>query len=527
MSSRQNYSRRSFATTAASLAITQGLAVRMVHANPLERPTMPSGAMTGDVTYHSAVLWSRCDRPAEMVVQWATDPEFRNAKRINGPRVDQSSDFTGKLHLTDLPSGELVYYHVWFETSDGGTSEMSAGHLTLPSTNAEDVFFAWSGDTAGQGFGINPDWGGMKIYSAIERLHPQFFVHVGDMIYADNPIPKEIALADGTIWKNIVTPAKSKPAVSVDDFRGNYAYNLMDTHMRSFHATVPQYVMWDDHETTNNWYPGQELHRRRDAKAYEGLHFARELAENAKQAFFEFTPIGSADTDRRIYRSIHRGPLVDLFLLDLRSYRGNNSENLQETLAPESAILGEEQLRWLKEQLRQSKAVWKIICSDMPLGVIVADNMEGKEYFEAVANRDPGVPKGRELEMADLLGWMKQASIANTVWITADVHYAAAHYYDPSRAAIKDAFLPFWEFVAGPLHAGSFGPNALDGTFGPEVKFQWVPKEGVRQPVPPSGGMQSFGTIRVEAKTKRLEVVLRGPEGNPLPGGTFSMDPSE
>ena len=58
----------------------------------------------------------------------------------------------------------------------------------------------------------------------------------------------------------------------------------------------------------------------------------------------------------------------------------------------------------------------------------------------------------------------------NVVWLTADVHYCAAHYYDPARAAFRD-FDPFWEFVAGPLNAGSFGPNTLDGTFGPQLVF--------------------------------------------------------
>ena len=47
----------------------------------------------------------------------------------------------------------------------------------------------------------------------------------------------------------------------------------------------------------------------------------------------------------------------------------------------------------------------------------------------------------------------------------ADVHYRAAHHYAPQRAAFTD-FTEFWEFVAGPLHAGSFGPNRLDATFG-------------------------------------------------------------
>ena len=52
------------------------------------------------------------------------------------------------------------------------------------------------------------------------------------------------------------------------------------------------------------------------------------------------------------------------------------------------------------------------------------------------------------------------------VWLTADVHYTAAHRYDPNRAQFQD-FAPFWEFVSGPLNAGTFGPNELDATFGP------------------------------------------------------------
>jgi alkaline phosphatase D len=127
--------------------------------------------------------------------------------------------------------------------------------------------------------------------------------------------------------------------------------------------------------------------------------------------------------------------------------------------------------------------------------------------------------------MADLLGFLKQANIVNTLWLTADVHYAAAHYYDPKRSAIPNSFLPFWEFVAGPLHSGSFGPNPLDGTFGPEVKFQFAPPAGSKLPLAPSDGRQSFGTVRVDAKSKRLTVELRGLDGQVLEGGSFTLDP--
>ena len=45
------------------------------------------------------------------------------------------------------------------------------------------------------------------------------------------------------------------------------------------------------------------------------------------------------------------------------------------------------------------------------------------------------------------------------------------------RARRSPAFNPFWEFVAGPAHAGTFGANELDKTFGPEVRFLGVPKD--------------------------------------------------
>jgi alkaline phosphatase D len=80
------------------------------------------------------------------------------------------------------------------------------------------------------------------------------------------------------------------------------------------------------------------------------------------------------------------------------------------------------------------------------------------------------------------------------VWLTADVHYTAAHQFDPKRAAGID-FEPFWEFIAGPIHAGNFGPNELDASLGPAVKFQWgTPAEGVEM-LSPLDGKQSFGTL--------------------------------
>jgi alkaline phosphatase D len=236
------------------------------------------------------------------------------------------------------------------------------------------------------------------------------------------------------------------------------------------------------------------------------------LAARARQAFLEYNPIPVSLVDRdRIYRSVPFGPLVDIIALDMRSYRGPNSANQQRSASDESALLGAEQVLWLKQRLQASRATWKVIASDMPIGLVVRDS---PDRFEAVSNGEAGGPLGRELEVADLLRFIRDRRIANIVWITADVHYCAAHHYSPDRARFTE-FAPFWEFVAGPLNAGTFGPNELDATFGPEAKFVGIPP-GMKPNRPPWDGYQFFGKLRIDAKTRALTASLHDLSGRSL-----------
>jgi len=491
-------------------AWAQGTAPALVTPDTM-RPTIPYGVASGDVTSHAAIIWSRTDRPAQLIVEYATTESMRQARRARGPAALEANDYTAKLDLTGLPAGQRIFYRVYFEdlAHPKQYSEPVMGSFLMAPKQKRDLHFAWSGDTAGQGFGINPDWGGMKIYDTMHRMQPDFFIHSGDYIYADGPIPAEIPLDDGGVWKNLTTPEKAKIAETLAEFRGNYVYNLLDDHVRRFNAAVPQLVQWDDHETTNNWYPGEQL---LDDDRYT-VKSASLLAARGKRAFFEYTPIrATLAAPERVYRAFAYGPSLDIFMLDMRTYRGPNTYNRQPNATADTVFLGHKQLAWLKVKLRHSKATWKVIASDMPIGLLVRD---GKTAFENLSNGD-GIPLGRELEMADLLRFIKTHNIANVVWLTADVHYAAAHYYDPNKAQFQD-FTPFWEFVAGPLNAGTFGPNALDDTFGPQVVFQSIPDD-LQPKRPPSEGLQFFGSVRVDGQSEVMTVSLYNLEGSKVYG---------
>jgi alkaline phosphatase D len=457
--------------------------------------------------------------PARLAVEWATREDFRDARRVRGPVARADAAFTTHLDLAGLPPGETVFYRARYESLDhpGAWSAPLAGRFRTPPAAGgrargpgRGVRVAWSGDVVGQGWGIDEARGGLRIYDAIRRADPDVFVHSGDNVYADGPLAAEVALDDGTTWRNVVTEAKSKVAETLDEFRGNFAYHLLDEHARRFHAAVPVVAQWDDHEVVNNWYHGLVLE---DDPRYTERR-VDVLAERAARALFEFLPIRRDPVaPRRIYRRFAHGPLLELFVVDLRSHRGANSPNRQPTRSGATAILGEAQRAWLADALARSRATWKVVASDMPIGLVVPDRVrDGRPTYEAVANDEPGPPLGRELEVAALLRDVKRAGVRDVVWITADVHYAAAHHYAPERAAFTD-FDPFWEFVAGPMHAGTFGPNALDATFGPEVRFSSPAPAPNR---PPSDGLQFFGTLDVDARTRALTAALHDVGGRRL-----------
>ncbi|MBB5937139.1 alkaline phosphatase D family protein [Streptomyces zagrosensis] len=463
------------------------------------RPQARWGIQAGDITTSSGLVWARSDRRARMLVETSATESFRRARRWHGPLLGPGTDFTGRTALRGLPPGEQIYYRVTLADPDDPrrTGEPVYGTFRTAPVRRADVRFLWSGDLAGQGWGINPDRGGFRIFSEMRRLDPDFFLCSGDSIYADAPIPASVTLPDGRIWRNITTEEKSKVAETLAEYRGNFRYNLLDTHLRAFNAQVPSITQWDDHEVRNNWYPGQILDDPRYTEKNVDV-----LAARARRAWSEYFPLSTPrpDGSGRVYRVQRHGPLLDVFVLDMRTYRNANSPGQQPD--DSAGILGVEQLAWLKRELSRSRAVWKVIAADLPLGLVVTD---GATNFEAVAQGDPGAPLGRELQIADLLRHIKHRRITGTVWLTADVHYTSAQRYVPSRAAFTD-FEPFWEFVSGPLHAGGFPALKLDGTFGPEQAFVKAP---TKPNTPPSEGGQYYGEVEIDGGSAELTVRLR------------------
>jgi alkaline phosphatase D len=449
----------------------------------------PRSIAVGDVSLNAATLWARGRREGRLLVQLSTDPDFGDVREIVGPLASADTDFTARMRVQDLPSKEQLYWRATLDAK-GDRAEWMVGSFRTAGAG-RDVRFAWGGDTCGQGWGINDDAGGMRIFDAIRQHRPDFLVHAGDLAYCDSPMKERVSLPDGTTWHNLITPEVAKVAETLDEFRGRFRYNHIDKHFRAMLTEVPILHMWDDHEVKNNWYPGAPIR--------DGRYTARnvnELVPLARRAFGEYTPTEPG----QVYRKVQYGPLLDVFMLDTRSYRGPNSAGQQTWYHPGAYWLGPFQRDWLKVELARSKARWKVVCNDMPLGIRA--RAKGKPSDNATNGNGP--PLGRELEIAHILQYLRDSNVQNVVWLTADLHYGTATHYSPDRAQFKE-FDAFWEFMAGPLNAGTGKLHKLDNTFGPRTEWASIDKS-TRHHASPSEGAQFYGVVEISSATGNLTV---------------------
>jgi alkaline phosphatase D len=321
---------------------------------------------SGEATASSVIIMARCNRERDSSVTVFYAPQGSSEVTRTGLAY-RANDYTVKILLSGLLSNTVYNYRVQCAANSGGgvtQNSFTARFRTLPSaTEAVDLSFVWAADLAGQGWGRNPDLnvttingtlikGGYLVFQVMESFKPDFAFFQGDMIYADNAIfPNKTIPAEvgGGFFNN--NPTKPFVAQTLDEFRFNWKYNFGDDKMQSFLSKTPVYVQWDDHEVINNWFPSQ---------VYSGPLIPNgtaidSLAENSLQAFYEFNPIPDGTV---IYRSQRFGKHLEVFFVDLRSYRAPNPRNSDTTLV---AMMGPTQLAWLKDRLLRSTATHKVL----------------------------------------------------------------------------------------------------------------------------------------------------------------------
>ena len=406
-------------------------------------PVVTHGVVVGDVTASSALLWARADQEATLNVS------LSGAHQATAQSTARAADdYTARVPLLGLSPATTYAYRAWFVAGGSAGPAVQGTFRTAPAPDAAaPLHLAFGGDVAGQSV-CRDAAEGFPIMDTVRERHPDVFVGLGDMIYADN------ACAPTGLYNNAQVPGDFGPAADLPTFWAHWRYNRADSKLQRLLRSTDYVGVWDDHEVVNDFGP---LTDTRSTPPYTpGVH----LMPIGLQAFLDYTPIPIADnTPLRLYRNLRWGKNAEVFVLDNRQYRDPNFE--PDTDAHPKTMLGREQLTWLKEKLAASDATWKVIVSSVPMSIPTGfPPTNGRDGW---ANFDQTT--GFERELLDILRFMQTHGIRNTVWITTDVHFAEAFRYVPFP---EDPSFVVHELVTGPMNAGIFPTRDFDTTLNPE-----------------------------------------------------------
>ena len=154
--------------------------------------TITHGIASGDVTNHSAVIWSKSNTDSIMHTKYDTNPNFINPNISNRiQHVNNSIDYSGVVKLDNLKPNTQYYYQVWFSHPDNksnNVSQLSIKGLFRTATDSTHQKISlvllsmviWADQNIVKDLIL-----GYTIFSVIRDLSPDFFIFNGDQIYAD------------------------------------------------------------------------------------------------------------------------------------------------------------------------------------------------------------------------------------------------------------------------------------------------------------------------------------------------------
>ncbi|MBD9725691.1 alkaline phosphatase D family protein [Streptomyces caniscabiei] len=422
-------SRRTVVKAATAGAVLAAPLAAAIPARAAEAPAFLHGVASGDPLPDGVLLWTRVTPTAaalpgsgvgpDVEVGWtvALDKAFTRVVAKGSTTASASSDHTVKADVRGLaPATDY-----WFRFSAGGTDSPAARTRTAPAADAA---------VAGLRFGVVScaNWEG-GYFAAYRHLAARgdldAWLHLGDYIYEYG------TGAYGTRDKVVRPHAPSHEIVSLADYRVRHARYKTDPDLQALHAAAPVVAIWDDHEIANDtWSGGAENH----TEGTEGTWAARQSA--AKRAYFEWMPVRPAVAGTT-YRRLRFGKLVDLSLLDLRSFRSQQvGVGEGEVDDPDRTLTGRAQLDWLKAGLKSSDTTWRLVGNSVMIAPFAIGNLTA-DLFEPLAEL-LGLPKeglalnpdqwdGYTDDRRELLAHLRANAIRNTVFLTGDIHMAWAN----------------------------------------------------------------------------------------------------
>jgi alkaline phosphatase D len=284
------------------------------------------------------------------------------------------------------------------------------------------------------------------VLDAARQENADFFVYLGDTIDANSE--------------------QAEPATGLDQYRAKYKENREVKSLLDLLASTSAFAMWDDAEVASD---------------FAGSTIDNQTLADGRQAFREYMPLSGDANAELLYRRFQWGKLVDLIILDERSYRSASaaeacSQNGEPDLAPglamdwipaayqdfrqdlglpreidpdceaalidpERTMLGEEQKQFLFKALAESDATFKFIVNEVAISELVFLPYDRWEGYRS--------------ERDEVLRFIDDFNISNVIFLTTDFH--ANVLGGPRRLISLDPVAD--EAITGPIGSETLGES--------------------------------------------------------------------
>lgn len=202
-------------------------------------------------------------------------------------------------------------------------------------------------------------------------------------------------------WVQLGDFSYNDGAVSREQFIEKWFTTLSDNGWLTMLPSTGQYLVWDDHEITD------------DSTLYWKYLNEPDLIEAGQSVFFDLIPVpekSSTGISNKYWNSFKWGDTAEIFTLDVRSERIYEFDDKNER-SKCLQYIGPEQMNWLKKALSESSAHFKIILNSVPITAMPA-------VWPMSIDRWDGFPAQRE----ELLGHIVDNGIENVWFLSGDFH---------------------------------------------------------------------------------------------------------
>lgn len=316
------------------------------------------GVASGDPTAESICLWTRLapdplgdggmpSLPAE--VNWDLSPAQDFSVDVRSGSANAWPEFAHivKPRIAGLQPGRTYYYRFRF-----GRHESRTGQFRTAPSRDDDRPVRFAVVSCNR---YEDGW--FHAFRHVREDNVDFVFHAGDYIYEKASKPDRLR------------PNGEGECFTLADYRRRYALYRLDPDLQDLHAAAAFVATWDDHEVAGNWAGTADKWGTPD-----DIFATRRAA--AFQAYWEAmpfeVPMPEPGGELHLYRSFRYGANVDLLVLDSRQYRadqacGDTTTALcREAQEPGRTMLGDEQERWLEQELDRADGAWTFIGQGVP-----------------------------------------------------------------------------------------------------------------------------------------------------------------